>query len=273
MHLVELGFRCNNACVFCAQGRIHGTDAARALETLEAEVDAAPVHGPLAFVGGEPTLVEELGHLVERARDRGIARIIVQTHARRLAAPGVAKSLAQAGVTSLEVSLLGDGEALHDYHAGAAGSFRQTITGIRRARAARLAVAISVVVTRSNLRHLSGIVRVAHTLGAEAVRFALAEPCGAGSDDAMRLIVDRRMAWPHLARAFELARTLGLAFASPDFELSSHEFVEQYFAFPARITGPASSPSAGPGVAPRRVLAAPQPPSHLDHHASHVPGW
>lgn len=267
MHLVELGFRCNKACVFCAKGRPGETEPSRALDALAAAVDAAPTDETLAFVGGEPMLDDQLGDLIERARSRGVPRIVVQTNARRLAASGVAESLKTAGVSSLDVSLHGDSEALHDYHTAVAGSFRQTVMGIRRARAARLAVAINVIVTRSNFRHLSGIVRVAHTLGAEAVRFALAEPCGAGNDDAMRLIVDRRMAWPHLARAFELARTLGLAFASPDFDLSSHEAVEQWF-----TTAPAA-PASEPGLAPgREDLAASQPPSHFDHH-SHVPGW
>ncbi len=270
MHLVELGFHCNNACVFCAQGRLRDTSAS--LAPAAAQVDVAPVHETLAFVGGEPTLVEELGDLVERARGRGVSRIVVQTNARRLAVPGIAEALARAGVTSLDVSLLGDSEALHDYHADAAGSFRQTIVGIRRARAARLLVAISVVVTRSNYRHLSGIVRVAHTLDAEAVRVALAEPCGAGNGDAMRLVADRRMVWPHLARAFELARTLGLAFLSPDFDLSSHEAAEQWFT----SRGPASpGPSAAPepGPAPGQALAASYRASHLEQHASHLPGW
>lgn len=229
MHLVELGFRCNNACVFCAQGKLGEAPPSTAAE-LEARVDAAPVHDTLAFVGGEPTLVEGLCDLVQRARRRGVSRIIVQTNARRLAVDGVAESLAAAGVTSLDASLHGDSEPVHDYHTRTDGSFRQTIVGLRRARAARLELGISVVVTRSNFRQLSGIVRVAHTLGARAVRFVLAQPLGAACLNAPRIVPDRRMVWPHVARAFEVARMLGVALASPDFELSSERELDEWFA-------------------------------------------
>lgn len=230
MHLVELGFHCDNSCVFCAQGVLRDKEPARSFAARAAEVDAAPKGEALAFVGGEPALVDELGELVERARQRGAPRVVVQTNARRLASAGIAEGLARAGVTSLDVSLHGDSEQVHDYHTGVAGSFRQTVLGIRRARAARLELGVSTVVTRSNFRHLAGIVRVAHTLGARAVRFVLARPLGAARVGSSRLVPARRMVWPHVARARELAKTLGLAFFAPDFEVASEPAAEHWFA-------------------------------------------
>lgn len=273
MHLVELGFRCNNACVFCAQGRPGEAEPTCAFDELAARVDAAPTSEALAFVGGEPTLEGRLGELVERARARGVSRIVVQTNARRLATSGVAGSLAAAGVTSLDVSLHGDSEALHDYHTTVAGSFRQTVMGIRRARAARLQVAVSVAVTRSNYRHLSGIVRVAHTLGAQAVRVALAQPLGAGLDNSQRVVVDRRMVWPHLARARELARMLGVAFVAPDFEQSSDPGAEQqWFAGLGPVATIDQFPPHLDALEGRDTFTAASPP-HFRHQASHSQGW
>lgn len=273
MHLVELGFHCNNACVFCAQGRLRETEPTRPFDTLAAQVDTAPLHDALAFVGGEPTLGEELVELVERARDRGVTRIVVQTNARRLAIAGLAQSLADAGVTSLDVSLYGDSEPVHDYHTGVAGSFRQTVLGIRRARAARLELAVNVVVTRSNFRHLSGIVRVAHALGARALQLALVCPLGAGRDNASRLVPDRRMAWPHVARAFELARSLGLVCAAPDFELSSEPGPGHWFAGLGPVQPGSGTGDFRPDLSGREALAVPPQQAHLEHHSSRGPGW
>ncbi len=272
MHVVELGFHCNNACAFCGQGKLREMQPPEAVDALFARVDAAPPHDTLAFVGGEPTLVEELCDLVERARARGVTRIVVQTNARRLAVDGVASALTAAGVTSLDVSLHGDSEALHDYHTGTEGSFRQTALGIRRARAARLELGVSVVVTRSNYRHLSGIVRVAHTLGGRAVRFVLARPLGAALENAARIVPEPRMVWPHLARAFELSRTLGLAFAAPDFELSSGQDVDQWFAG-LGTTEPAATHANTPGQLNPPGAVAAGSPTHSLHQSSQGPGW
>lgn len=272
MHLVELGFYCGTACALCAQGRRPETESPGSFEALAVQVDRAPVHETLAFIGGEPTRFDGLVGLVERARDRGVSRIVLKTHARQLAEPGVAQRLATAGVTSLDVSLSGDSEPVHDYHTGVAGSFRQTVLGIRRARAARLELGINVLVTRSNFRHLSGIVRVVHALGAQAVGLVLAQPLGAGRDDASRLVPDKRMVWPHLARALELARTLGLASAAPDFELTSEHGLEHWFAG----LGPAPPEPENPSpdeLAGREALSASQPPSHFVHHTSPGAGW
>jgi MoaA/NifB/PqqE/SkfB family radical SAM enzyme len=274
VHLVELGFYCDSTCALCAQGRLRETESPGSFEALAAQVDRAPVHETLAFIGGEPTLFDRLVELVERARERGVSRIVVQTHARQLAEPGVAQRLAKAGVSSLDVSLSGDSEPVHDYHMGQAGSFRQTVLGIRRARAARLELGINVVVTRSNFRHLSGVVRVAHALGAQAVRLVLAQPLGAGRDNASRLVPDKRMVWPHLTRALELARTLGLASSAPDFELSSEHGVEHWFAGLGPVQpGPAGG-GLGPGaLAGHETLPASQPPSPFDQHTSPGAGW
>ena len=71
IRLVSLGFGCNNACIFCAQGGL------RALPAEPPSVDILATLTPgetVAFVGGEPTLSERLPALIREAEARGAAR-------------------------------------------------------------------------------------------------------------------------------------------------------------------------------------------------------
>jgi MoaA/NifB/PqqE/SkfB family radical SAM enzyme len=212
MRAITVGFACNNACVFCAQGELRrsaeavdgGADVAHALEAVVAgEV--------VAFLGGEPTLFAELPAWIREADARGAARVVVQTNGRRLAYRAFTQRLREASPRlALDVSLQGSTAAMHDWHTGTEGSFAQTVQGLRNARAERIPAGVTVVVTRSNFRHLVEIVRVAHAAGAAAVHFAPVEPFGRARRDRDLVVPAVEMVVPHLQRAAAEARRLGL---------------------------------------------------------------
>lgn len=209
MRLVQVGFLCNNACVFCAQGRLRDVIPSPSLDVLIASVEAAAADDVVAFVGGEPTLLDVLPELVRRAREGGAEHVLVQTNGRRLAVPGYARKLADCGVTRLEVALQGSSAAMQDYHTGVPGSFKATVTGLRRARGAGLGFVLTTVVTRSNFRHLPEIVRVAHALGARGLALAPVTP--AGRAVGRRVGAPRELLQPHIRQARGLAQVLGVA--------------------------------------------------------------
>lgn len=245
MHRIELGYRCNNACVFCGQGRLRELDPPP-VDQLEAEVDELPPGRGVAFVGGEPTLSESLPRLIARARARGARPVLVQTNGRRLAVAGYAASLVAAGLDGLEVSLHGANAAMHDYHTGVEDSFRQTVAGLRRASAERLRFVTTTVVTRSNFRHLTEIVRVAHALGARAARFDVVVESGNAARNAPRVVPAWPMLRPHLARAVELAHSLALECVAPALGVDATSAADWY---------------AGPGVF--EPVAAETPPGEV----------
>lgn len=216
MEAVRLGFRCNNACAFCAQGRLRTGDSPADADAVRARiVDACAAGDELAFVGGEPTLDDALPDWVRAARAAGARWILVQTNGRRLAYASWARELASAGVDALEVSLQGSTAPMHDWHTGVDGSFVQTVRGIGHARAAGIAVAVSTVITRSNFRHLAEIARVAHARGADAIRFASIVPAGRARDAAAGLVPAPDLVRPHLAAAVRVARALGVTPSAP----------------------------------------------------------
>lgn len=209
MRLVRLGYSCNNACVFCAQGNLRVSKPASSDVAIRAEL--AQASGEIvAFVGGEPTLHEALLDWAQAAKEAGARAVLVQTNGRRLAYSSYATALAEAGIDALDISLQGSNAAMHDYHTSVPGSFSQTLTGIANAQKLRLPVGVTTVVTRSNFRHLPEIVRTAHSRGANAIHFSLVAPIGRAEKARDRLRPPLPLVQPHLISALSLARSLGL---------------------------------------------------------------
>lgn len=208
---VFLGFSCNNRCIVCAQGDLRASAPPASIEEASRTIDAAEPGDVLCFVGGEPTLVGELPDLLRRAADRPSVSALLQTNGRRLAYPAYADVLAQASrQLSLDVSLFGSSAAMHDYHASSPGSFAQTARGIQNARARGMPVGVSVVVTRSNFRHLVEVVRLVRALGADALRLARLEPLGSARASLLRISPNEELARPLLEAAAAEGRRLGV---------------------------------------------------------------
>lgn len=218
MRRITVGFACNNACVFCAQGELRA--AGRSFD-VAAAVAAVEPGETVAFLGGEPTLCEELPAWIRAADARGAARVLVQTNGRRLAYASYARALREASPRlALDVSLHGSSAAMHEYHTGTPQSFAQTVQGLRHARAERVPFGVTAVITRSNFRHLAEIVRLAHAAGASAVRLVEAAPLGRARRSGPRVVAAKEMVAPHLARALADAQRLGLAVMAGDRALS-----------------------------------------------------
>jgi MoaA/NifB/PqqE/SkfB family radical SAM enzyme len=214
MRVITVGFACNNACVFCAQGDLRRTvqvSPAAAAAAVTAAIAAVTPGEAVAFAGGEPTLFPELTDWIRAADARGAARIVLQTNGRRLAYPAFARALREASPRlTLDVSLHGSTAPMHDWHTGTPGSFAQTVQGLRHARAERLPAGVTVVVTRSNFRHLVEIARVVHAAGAVAVHFAGVAPVGRAAREHARLVPSAELVHPHLQRAAAEAARSGL---------------------------------------------------------------
>jgi MoaA/NifB/PqqE/SkfB family radical SAM enzyme len=259
MRVIGLGVTCNNACVFCAQGELFArAPEPRDVSALVSSVERGAV---IALQGGEPTLREDLPAIVRALAERGARKIVLQTNGRRFAYRAYARALREAsGALSLDVSLHGSTEAMHDYHTQTPGSFRQTVIGMRHARSEGIEFGVTTVVTRSNYRHLGEIVSVAAGLGARAVHFAPAENLGRASRAFDRAGAPAELVRPHLGRAIAEATRSRLGFVVGD--RASEPAVRELFAGLGEVepAAPLSTADRGAGgIEPRG--ASPAPPS------------
>lgn len=239
MRVITLDLTCNNACVFCAQGDLFARFASSsstsergeraASSDVKAWLDAVCPGEVVALQGGEPTLRDDLPDLCAALAQRGARRILLQTNGRRLAYRAFARALrAATDKLSLNVSLHGSTEPMHDYHTQVAGSFRQTILGLRNARAEGLEASVTTVVTRSNYRHLADIVKVGAQLGVVAMEFVPAQRFGRAASAADRVIAPLELVRPYLSRAVAEARAARIGCVA--FGQASEPGLEERFA-------------------------------------------
>lgn len=156
--VLRLGFRCNQACYFCWQGR-DWPDADRARHFDDLRSLAEQGLSDLMITGGEPTLFKHLPELVATAiRDHGL-RVHLQTNAVRLARASYTAQLVEAGLTSAMVSLHSHDPEVSDRMTSAPGTHAQTVAGLRTALAAGVAVHLNCVVEQANHEGLAAHAR------------------------------------------------------------------------------------------------------------------
>jgi MoaA/NifB/PqqE/SkfB family radical SAM enzyme len=251
MRAISVGFACNNACVFCAQGALRAAGGpAPDVEGQLAQIAAGEI---VAFLGGEPTLCDALPAWIAAATARGAARVVVQTNGRRLAYKSYARVLREASPRlALDVSLHGATAALHEYQTGVPDSFAQTVQGLRHARAERIPAGVTTVITRSSFRHLLEITRLAHAAGAAALHFAPALPLGRAARDRARVVPADAMVAPHLGRAVAEAQRLGMSVMVGERALGPGPLAAELFAGVGVVEPP---PAPAPRVVSLPVIA------------------
>jgi len=151
---LRLGFRCNQSCGFCWQGRQWPEPPPEMLLTWLDEIGAADVK-QLSITGGEPTLHRALPGLLQRAREIYGMRIMLQTNAIQLRKPKVLSWLVEGRVDRLFVSFHSADPALSDRMTKAPGTHQATVEGIEAALLAGIPTSLNCVVERANYRALS----------------------------------------------------------------------------------------------------------------------
>jgi len=161
---------CRNACSYCTTRIIQ--EHARAAWPLD---DLTVFHralqqgreqglDALRMVALEPLEHPDLPALLRYARGLGYGRIEAWTSGRALADPAWADRLADAGLTAVDIPLLGATAAVHDEVAAAAGSHGETVRGIHGAME-RFEVRWHAVVVRQNIPELGAMLEWASRLG------------------------------------------------------------------------------------------------------------
>ena len=144
--MLRLGFGCNQDCGFCWQGRDWPEPPPYAAWLRELAA-AGATH--VVFSGGEPTLHPGLPDLIRLATLLGLSPSL-QTNAIRLRTPRYLRSLREAGLDEVFVSLHAGDAALSDAMTRARGTFVRTLDGIDAALADGMVVDLNAVVERRN---------------------------------------------------------------------------------------------------------------------------
>jgi cyclic pyranopterin phosphate synthase len=212
---INLGWACNNDCVFCGEQerREISRDVGRFRipgEQVKADLlrYRRAGYNHVTFLGGEPTIRKDLVELVKLARMLGFRNVFVTTNGRRIADRAFLRTLLQAGLTDVCVSVHGPDAATHDALTRRAGSFAQAAAALANLAAEGHPFHTSTVVTTPNAPRLAETVRFLHGFRPVHVYLALPNPSGGAYREFTRLYPTFAEVAPHVHAAIDAARAL-----------------------------------------------------------------
>ena len=213
---IRLGFRCNQDCGFCWQGR-DWPEPPRELYHTWLDEMAALGKQRVIFTGGEPTIHPALVELVERAHRVHGMEVEIQTNAIRLARPDYLRQLVEAGLDRVFVSFHSHDAETSDRMTRAPRTHLRTVAGVEACLRAGLRVLINCVVERQNYTRLEEHARfvVERFVRAfpenPALNVQYSHPCMAYEPEVWRqAVVPLDELRPHLLAALGLLATEGV---------------------------------------------------------------
>jgi len=170
---INLTQRCNMRCSHCyldAGQLCDGGDNELSVSEVQDILDqvASRDWGTMVVLtGGEPLLRHDLEDMIAHGAERGLA-MVVGTNGMALTAKRV-KSLKQAGLLGVGISLDSLDETYHDNFRGLAGSWKRTMAGIEMCRSHDLSFQLHFSITEANADQLPAMIDFARASGARVL--------------------------------------------------------------------------------------------------------
>lgn len=164
-----LTYRCDNDCLHCYVERPRDYpefDTSRWKKALERLWDLGIPH--VVFTGGEATLRDDLVELVEYAEDIGLIAGLL-TNGRNLAGGELMRSLADAGLDHVQITLESHLAEVHDGMVGCPGAWAETVAGIRAAVQSPVYTITNTTISAYNRDTILETVDFLHELGLENI--------------------------------------------------------------------------------------------------------
>jgi MoaA/NifB/PqqE/SkfB family radical SAM enzyme len=156
--LIRVNFHCNQACRFCFVPTHLPPPREQAVR--EAITTAGAEGARIMLTGGEPTLNANLPDYIRLARQHSPHPVGLQTNAIRAADPAYARSLVEAGLHEVAVSLHGSTAEISDAITEAPGTFDRTVVGLDNLYATGVQLDLTFVICRRNASDISSYVRL-----------------------------------------------------------------------------------------------------------------
>lgn len=166
--IMNVTYRCNNRCTFCAVGTRTQLDGS--FEKQRATLEDYREKGVdlVDFDGGEPTMYEHLIPLIQHAVKIGYRAVNVTSNGRMCTYEDYAKRLVRSGLSTLLFSVHGHDQKTHAQNVGVEEAFEQTLDGIRNCvkhRPLGVELGMNVTITKSNHEHLPAMTQLCWDLG------------------------------------------------------------------------------------------------------------
>jgi len=181
---------CNLRCIHCrATATELSSPSDLSTHTALGIIDqiAAAANPILVLSGGEPLYRSDIFQLARYATDKGL-RVALATNG-TLVTKEVARMIVDSGVKRVSISLDGADSATHDTFRGIPGAFDAAVQGLRNLKGLGMSVQINMTIARHNAEQLPDVLRLAKSIGADALHTFLLVPVGCGVDIAAEQMV------------------------------------------------------------------------------------
>lgn len=162
------------------------------------------------FSGGEVTLLRELPLMLRMARKTGYKSIGIISNGLRLSDRAYLEELAAAGLTFCCLSIHGAGPDRHDAMVAVPGAFEKVLKALDHLRVLKMEIVLNFVMTRKNCSDAAGFIARFAPLPISEFQLYLPHYEGLMAVNAAALALSIRQAAPHLLKAVECARALGV---------------------------------------------------------------
>src|SRR3989304_513978 len=147
---MALTFTCQNNCVHCYAGGPHETAELNTSQWKEVIARLSQIGVfILTFTGGEPTLREDLPELLHYAQNKGMVTGLI-TNGRKLKDKDYVKTLEEAGLDFVQITLESHKPKIHDSMTGAEGSWKETVEGLRNTAQSQIYVTTNTTLSKYN---------------------------------------------------------------------------------------------------------------------------
>ena len=185
----ELTRRCRFDCKHC-RANAQKQSAADELTTEQCERILASIakfnESMIILTGGEPMERSDIYELIQYGLDLGL-RMVMATCGYTITDESIAK-LKEAGILALSISLDGSSAQTHDKFRQTEGAFDSAIKAAKSARWAGIRFQVNTTITKSNLREVSAIAKLAEELGAYCFNPFILVPTGRGEKIASEVL-------------------------------------------------------------------------------------
>jgi SynChlorMet cassette radical SAM/SPASM protein ScmF len=132
----------------------------------------------LKLTGGEPLLHSEIGEILEFVRGEELD-LTIETNG-VLCTAEIARKIGECHNPFVSVSLDGADAETHEWVRGVPGCFEAALEGVRNLVQAGIRPQIIMTLMRRNKDQMERVVRLAESIGAESVKFNVAQPTARG---------------------------------------------------------------------------------------------
>ena len=205
IHLTDI---CNNRCWFCVVDspgqRVDFVSRNKINRFLEAHSDMG--YSAVNLHGGEPTVRKDFLDILQKIKECGYPRVILQTNARKLSIKEFAKKTCELGVDLCVVSVHGSESSIHDEITQVPKSLDQALWGIKNVKELGCKVRINSVVSKMNYQDIPDIVRLLVSLKVDHINISALHTVGAAFKNFQKVTPTYKESMPYVQKAIAIAK-------------------------------------------------------------------